>query len=75
MMIKTTLIMGSNQNVSVEHDFLFKKSSKRNQNPSRYSCPHSEHQNNPFQSKQSKHFHQKKPVHIMCNSVPLVGVW
>ncbi len=50
MMIKTTLIMGSNQNVSVEHDFLFKKSSKRNQNPSRYSCPHSEHQNNPFQS-------------------------
>ncbi len=23
-------------------------------------CPHSEHQNNPFQSKQSKHFHQRK---------------
>jgi hypothetical protein len=22
-------------------------------------CPHSEHQNNPFQSKQSKHFHQR----------------
>jgi hypothetical protein len=22
-------------------------------------CPHSEHQKNPFQSKESKHFHQK----------------
>jgi hypothetical protein len=22
-------------------------------------CPHSEHQNNPFQSEQSKHFHQR----------------
>jgi hypothetical protein len=22
-------------------------------------CPHSEHQNNPFQSKESKHFHQR----------------
>jgi hypothetical protein len=22
-------------------------------------CPHSEHQNNPFQSKKSKHFHQR----------------
>jgi hypothetical protein len=22
-------------------------------------CPHLEHQNNPFQSKQSKHFHQR----------------
>jgi hypothetical protein len=22
-------------------------------------CPHSEHQKNPFQSKQSKHFHQR----------------
>jgi hypothetical protein len=33
-------------------------------------CSHSAHQNNPFQSKQSKHFHQKtsspnvKPVHL-----------
>ncbi len=29
MMIKITLIMGSSQNVSVEHDFLYKKSSKK----------------------------------------------
>jgi hypothetical protein len=28
-------------------------------------CPHSEHQNNPFQSKQSKTLSSKKPVHLM----------
>jgi hypothetical protein len=25
-------------------------------------CPHSEHQNNPFQSKQFKHFHQRNQL-------------
>jgi hypothetical protein len=30
-------------------------------------CPHSEHPKNPFQSEQSKHFHPKKPVHLMWN--------
>jgi len=28
-------------------------------------CPHSEHQKNPFQSKQSKHFHQRNWFSLM----------
>jgi hypothetical protein len=30
-------------------------------------CPQSEHQNNPFQSKQSKHFHQENQF-ILCET-------
>jgi hypothetical protein len=30
-------------------------------------CPHSKHRKNAFQSKQSKHFHQKKLVPQMWN--------
>ncbi len=40
-------------------------------------CPYSEHQNNPFQSKQSKHFHQRKgftPCEAGSNKVKLPKV-
>jgi hypothetical protein len=40
-------------------------------------CPHSKHQKNPFQSKQSKHFHQRNQFtscETNCNKVKLPKV-